>query len=138
MRSLVVEKIEHIGIAVESIEKMLPYYRDGLGLEYIGEELVAGQKVRVAFLEIGESRIELIEPTSDDSPIAKFLSKHGPGIHHLALRVDDIAAALKTHEENGAVLIDKEPRVGAHNTRIAFVHPKSTGGVLVELCQKPE
>lgn len=135
---MVVEKIEHIGIAVESIEKMLPYYRDGLGLEYSGEEVVTEQKVRVAFLEIGESRIELLEPTSEDSPVAKFLAKRGPGIHHVAVRVSDITAALKAHEENGAVLIDNEPRVGAHNMRIAFVHPRSTGGVLIELCQTPD
>ncbi|MHA2378969.1 MAG: methylmalonyl-CoA epimerase [Candidatus Thorarchaeota archaeon] len=133
-----VEKIEHIGIAVESIEKMLPYYRDGLGLEYSGEEVVAEQRVRVAFFEIGESRIELLEPTSDDSPVAKFLAKRGPGIHHVAVRVNDIKAALKAHEENGAELIDKEPRVGAHNMRVAFVHPRSTGGVLLELCQTPD
>lgn len=132
---MMVEKIEHIGIAVESIEELIPYYRDGLGLEYGGEEVVEGQKVRVAFFRIGESSIELLEPTSDDSPIAKFLAKRGPGIHHIAVRVDDIEQALKQHEAKGAQLIDREPRLGAHNMRIAFVHPKSTGGVLVELCQ---
>ena len=135
---MTVEKIEHIGIAVESIEAVLPYYRDCLGLEYKGSELVAGQKVRVAFLQLGESRIELIEPATEDSPVAKFLAKRGPGIHHVAIRVDNIEEALKQHEDSGARLIDREPRTGAHNTRIAFVHPKSTGGVLVELCQKPE
>jgi methylmalonyl-CoA/ethylmalonyl-CoA epimerase len=135
---MTVEKIEHIGIAVESIEKMLPYYRDGLGLEYRGEEIVEEQKVRVAFFGIGESSIELLEPTADDSPIASFLTKRGPGIHHIAVRVDDIEVALRQHEENGARLIDREPRLGAHNMRIAFVHPKSTGGVLVELCQKQD
>jgi methylmalonyl-CoA/ethylmalonyl-CoA epimerase len=133
---MAVEKIEHIGIAVESLEKMIPYYRDTLGLEYGGEEVVEEQKVRVAFLGIGESGIELLEPTSDESPIAKFLAKRGPGIHHVAVRVDNIEQALKQHEDNGACLIDSVPRVGAHDMRIAFVHPKSTGGVLVELCQK--
>ncbi|MHA2310131.1 MAG: methylmalonyl-CoA epimerase [Candidatus Thorarchaeota archaeon] len=135
---MTVEKIEHIGIAVESIEEMLPYYREGLGLEYGGEEVVEEQKVRVAFFGIGESSIELLEPTSEDSPIAKFLAKRGPGIHHIAVRVDNIEQALKRHEKSGARLIDREPRLGAHNMRIAFVHPKSTGGVLVELCQKPD
>jgi methylmalonyl-CoA/ethylmalonyl-CoA epimerase len=135
---MAVEKIEHIGIAVDSIEKMLPYYKDGLGLEYGGEEVIEEQKVRVAFLGIGESSIELLEPTSEDSPIASFLAKRGPGIHHMAVRVDDIEVALKQHEENGARLIDHEPRLGAHNMRIAFVHPKSTGGVLIELCQKQD
>jgi methylmalonyl-CoA/ethylmalonyl-CoA epimerase len=133
---MAVEKIEHIGIAVESLEKMIPYYRDTLGLEYGGEEVVEEQKVRVAFLGIGESGIELLEPTSDESPIAKFLAKRGPGIHHVAVRVDNIEQALKQHEDDGARLIDSVPRVGAHDMRIAFVHPKSTGGVLVELCQK--
>ncbi|MHA2004969.1 MAG: methylmalonyl-CoA epimerase [Candidatus Thorarchaeota archaeon] len=135
---MTVERIEHIGIAVESIEEMIPYYRDGLGLEYGGEEVVEEQKVRVAFFGIGESSIELLEPTSEDSAIAKFLAKRGPGIHHVAIRVDNIEQALKQHEDSGARLIDREPRAGAHNMRIAFVHPKSTGGVLVELCQKPE
>jgi methylmalonyl-CoA/ethylmalonyl-CoA epimerase len=131
-------KIEHIGIAVESIDEMVSYYRDGLGLEYGGEEVVEEQKVRVAFFGIGESSIELLEPTSEDSPIAKFLAKRGPGIHHIAVRVENIDEALKQHQANGARLIDNEPRTGAHNMRIAFVHPKSTGGVLVELCQKQE
>ncbi len=135
---MTVEKIDHIGIAVASIENVLPYYRDVLGLDYGGQEEVLEQKVRVAFLSIGESRIELLEPTSDDSPVAKFLSKRGSGIHHIAVRVDNIVDALQAHEKKGAVLIDKEPRVGAHNMRIAFVHPRSAGGVLIELCQKPE
>ncbi len=133
---MTVEKIDHIGIAVESIEEMLPYYRDSLGLDYKGSEVVAEQKVKVAFLQIGESRIELLEPTSDDSPVAKFLAKRGSGIHHISVLVDDIEEALTKHEENGAMLIDKEPRIGAHNMKIAFIHPKSTGGVLLELSQK--
>jgi len=133
---MTVEKIDHIGIAVESIESTLPYYRDSLGLEFKGEEVVIDQKVRVAFLQIGASRIELLEPTSEDSPIAKFLAKRGPGIHHISVLVDNIEEALAKHEENGAVLIDREPRIGAHNMKIAFIHPKSTGGVLLELSQK--
>jgi methylmalonyl-CoA/ethylmalonyl-CoA epimerase len=132
---MAVEKIAHIGIAVESIEQWIGFYRDVLGLEYGGSEEVPEQKVRVAFLTIGESSIELLEPTSDDSPIAKFLEKRGSGIHHIAILVDDIEATLAKHHEAGARLIDNEPRIGAHNMKIAFVHPKSSGGVLLELCQ---
>lgn len=131
-----VEKIDHIGIAVESIEKWLGFYRDVLGLDYDGSEEVSDQKVRVAFLKIGESRIELLEPTSDDSPITKFLEKRGGGIHHIAVKVDDIDVALSRHHEAGAQLIDNEPRIGAHNMRIAFIHPKASGGVLMELCEE--
>jgi len=130
-----IEKISHIGIAVESIEKWIGFYRDVLGLEYGGSEEVPEQKVRVAFLKIGESNIELLEPTSDDSPIAKFMEKRGSGIHHIAVQVDDIEAALARHHEAGAQLIDTEPRIGAHNMKIAFIHPKSSGGVLIELCE---
>ncbi|MBY8998179.1 MAG: methylmalonyl-CoA epimerase [Candidatus Thorarchaeota archaeon] len=131
-----VEKIDHIGIAVESIEKWLGFYTDVLGLDYTGSEEIEEQKVRVAFLKIGESQIELLEPTSDDSPIAKFIEKRGSGIHHIAVKVDDIDAALARHHEAGAHLIDKEPRTGAHNMRIAFIHPKTSGGVLLELCEE--
>jgi methylmalonyl-CoA/ethylmalonyl-CoA epimerase len=132
-----VEKIDHIGIAVDSIEKWLGFYKDILGLEYTGSEEITEQKVRVAFLTIGESQIELLEPTSDDSPIAKFIETRGGGIHHIAVKVDDIDAALARHHEAGARLIDSEARIGAHNMRIAFIHPKASGGVLLELCQKP-
>ena len=132
---MVVEKIAHIGIAVESIEQWIGFYRDVLGLEYGGSEEVPEQKVRVAFLTIGESSIELLEPTSDDSPIAMFLEKRGSGIHHIAIQVDDIEDALARHHEAGARLIDSTFRIGAHNMKIAFVHPKSSGGVLLELCQ---
>jgi len=132
-----VEKIDHIGIAVDSIEKWLGFYKDILGLEYTGSEEIAEQKVRVAFLTIGESQIELLEPTSDDSPIAKFIETRGGGIHHIAVKVDDIDEALARHHEAGARLIDSEARIGAHNMRIAFIHPKASGGVLLELCQEP-
>lgn len=132
-----IDKLDHIGIAVESIEEGLKYYRDVLGMEYLSEEEVTEQNVRVAFLKLGESRIELLEPTSSVSPIAKFLEKRGVGIHHIAILVDDIEAALSNHRKAGARLIDETPRVGAHNMLIAFVHPKSTGGVLLELCQRP-
>jgi len=132
---MAVEKIAHIGIAVESIEQWIGFYRDVLGLDYGGSEEVPEQKVRVAFLTIGESNIELLEPTSDDSPIAKFLEKRGSGIHHIAIQVDDIEVALARHKEAGARLIDNEPRIGAHKMKIAFIHPKASGGVLLELCE---
>jgi methylmalonyl-CoA/ethylmalonyl-CoA epimerase len=128
-------KINHIGVAVTCIEEALPYYRDQLGMNYEGEEVVAAQKVKVAFLQIGESRIELLEPTSDESPVAGFLKKNGPGMHHIAYEVDDLESALQKLEAQGVRLIDKEPRKGAHGTKIAFVHPKASGGVLTELCQ---
>jgi len=131
-----VEKIDHIGIAVESIDSWIGFYRDLLGLEHAGSDVVAEQKVRIAFLTIGESRIELLEPTSPESPIAGFLEKRGAGLHHIALRVDNIEEALARHKESGARLIDESPRIGAHGTKIAFVHPKSSGGVLLELCQE--
>jgi methylmalonyl-CoA/ethylmalonyl-CoA epimerase len=128
-------KINHIGVAVTCIEDALPYYRDQLGMNYEGEEVVAAQKVKVAFLQIGESRIELLEPTSDESPVAGFLKKNGPGMHHIAYEVDDLEGALRKLEAQGVRLIDKKPRKGAHGTKIAFVHPKASGGVLTELCQ---
>ena len=133
---MTVEKIDHIGIAVDSIEKWTGYYKDVLGMEYLGSEEVAEQKVRVAFFQIGDSKIELVEATSDDSPIANFLEKRGGGIHHIAVLVDDIEAAIARHQEAGAKLIDEKPRIGAHDMRLAFVHPKTSGGVLLELCQK--
>ena len=129
------KKISHIGIAVENIEAALPFYRDVLGLEFEGTEVVEEQKVKVAFLVIGESRIELLEPTAPDSPVAKFLEKNGPGIHHLAYQVEGLADRLASLKEQGVRLIDETPRLGAHHTRIAFLHPKASGGVLTELCE---
>jgi len=129
------KKINHIGIAVKSIEAALPLYRDVLGMVFEGTEEVAEQKVRVAFFAVGESRIELLEPTSADSPVAKFLEKNGEGTHHIAYEVEDLPAALAGLRAQGVRLIDETPRCGAHGTRIAFLHPKATGGVLTELCQ---
>ena len=129
------KKINHIGIAVTSIDETIPFYRDMLGMALLGIEEVAEQKVKVAMLQIGESKIELLEPTSPDSPVAKFLEKNGPGIHHLAYEVEDIDAAIAKLEREGTRMIDRTPRAGAHGARIAFVHPKSSGGVLTELCQ---
>lgn len=128
-------KINHIGIAVHSIDASLPFYRDVLGMAYEGAEEVAEQKVRVAFLAVGESRIELLEPTAPDSPVARFLEKNGEGTHHIAYEVDDLMAALAALKAQGVRLIDETPRGGAHGTRIAFLHPKASGGVLTELCQ---
>jgi methylmalonyl-CoA/ethylmalonyl-CoA epimerase len=128
-------KINHIGVAVKSIDETLPFYRDQLGMACLGTEEVAEQKVRVAMLQVGESKIELLEPTADDSPVAKFLEKNGPGVHHLAYEVADIEAAIAKMLADGARMIDEKPRQGAHGTRIAFVHPKSSHGVLTELCQ---
>lgn len=128
-------KINHIGIAVKNIEKSTALYRDVLGMTMEGTEEVAEQKVRVAFFAVGDSRIELLEPTSPDSPVAKFIEKNGEGIHHLAYEVDDLAAVLADLKTQGVRLIDEAPRCGAHGTRIAFLHPKATGGVLTELCQ---
>lgn len=128
-------KINHIGIAVTSLDEAIPFYRDNLGMAFKGIEEVAEQKVKVAFLQVGESKIELLEPTADESPIAKFLEKNGPGIHHLAYEVEDIEAAIARLEGEGARMIDRTPRNGAHGARIAFVHPKSSNGVLTELCQ---
>ena len=129
-------KINHIGIAVKSLETSIPFYRDQLGMSFEGTEEVTDQKVKVAFLVVGESRIELLEPTSDDSPIAKFLEKKGEGTHHIAYEVADIEAALTDLKEKGVRLIDETPRHGAHHSLIAFLHPKATGGVLTEICQK--
>jgi methylmalonyl-CoA/ethylmalonyl-CoA epimerase len=128
-------KIDHIGIAVQSIDATLPFYRDILNMPVVGVEEVAEQKVRVAMLGIGEAKIELLEPTSEESPIAKFLEKSGPGIHHIAYEVDDIESAIAGLLSKGARMIDEKPRGGAHGARIAFVHPKSSNGVLTELCQ---
>jgi methylmalonyl-CoA/ethylmalonyl-CoA epimerase len=129
-------KIDHIGIATRGIDEAARFYRDVLGLDMTETEDVAEQKVRVAMLPIGESRIELLEATSADSPISRFLEKRGPGIHHIAVRVDDIQTTLAGLKEKGARLIDEAPRLGAGGCLVAFVHPSSTGGVLLELVQK--
>lgn len=128
-------KINHIGIAVKSLENTIPFYRDNLGMTLAGIEEVAEQRVRVAMLKVGESMIELLEPTSEESPVAKFIEKNGPGIHHIAYEVADIETAIAALLDGGARMIDEKPRHGAHGTRIAFIHPKSSNGVLTELCQ---
>jgi len=128
-------KIDHIGIATGGIAEVANFYREALGLKIEEIEEVAEQKVRVAMLPIGESRIELLEPTTDDSPISKFLAKRGPGIHHIAIQVENIRESLRKMKEEGTRLIDEEPRNGAGGCLVAFVHPSSTGGVLVELVE---
>ncbi len=129
--------IEHIGIATEHLDEALAFWRDALGLSLVHTEEVAEQGVRVAMLPLGEPRIELLEPTHADSPVAKFIAKRGPGIHHIAVRVDDIRATLGRLKEQGARLIDETPRVGAEGCLVAFVHPASAGGVLLELVEHP-
>lgn len=133
-----IKKINHIGIAVTSLEKQIPFYRDVLRLEDLGQEDVADQKVRVAMFKVGEVKIELLEPTSNDSPIAKFLEKKGDGIHHIAYESDGIVEEISFFTDKGIDLLDKSPREGAHGTLIAFLHPKSTGRVLTEICQVKE
>ena len=131
-----ISKINHIGIAVSSLEASTPLYRDVLGLASLGVEEVPEQKVKVAMFAVGEVKIELLEPTSEDSPIAKYLEKNGEGIHHIAYESDGIVEELSAVEGKGVQLIDEKPRSGAHGMQIAFLHPKSTGKVLTEICQK--
>ncbi len=130
------KNVDHIGIAVTSLESIVNVYCDTLGLTLHGFEEVAEQKVRVAMFPVGESKLEFLEPTSPESPIAKFIEKKGQGVHHLALHVDDIEAKLSELKEKGVKLIDQTPRMGAGGKKIAFVHPAATGGILIELCQE--
>ena len=130
--------IEHIGIAVRSIEEQLPYYEEILGLKCYNIETVEDQKVKTAFFKVGQTKIELLEPTSEDSTIAKFIENRGEGVHHIAYATNGIKKALAKADEKGVQLIDKEPRKGAEGLNIAFLHPKSTGRVLTELCEHPE
>ena len=131
-------KVDHIGVATRSIEESLKFWRDALGLEVKHTETVEEQGVYVAMLPAGEPRVELLEPTGPASPVAKFLEKRGPGIHHVAVRVSDIRAALARLKREGARLIDEEPRVGAGGCLVAFVHPSASGGVLLELVEHAE
>ncbi len=129
-------KIDHIGIATKEITESLKFWQDSLDMELVHTELVEDQQVRVAMLPVGETNIELLEPTSEDSPISKFLERRGAGIHHIAVEVENIVSALEKLRSNGAQLIDETPKIGAGGCLIAFVHPKSSGGVLLELVQK--
>ena len=127
--------LDHIGIAVSNLETALAFYRDALGLDIDAPEEVASQRVRAHFIPAGAAALELLEATADDSPIAKYVAKRGPGLHHITLRVDDIAAALAQLKARGVRLIDEAPRPGAHGSLVAFIHPASAHGVLVELKQ---
>jgi len=129
-------KIDHIGIAVRDLQQQITFYQDVMGLRCTAVEEVADQKVRVAMFPVGDVRLELLQPTSEDSPIAKFLEKKGEGVHHIAYQVDDIEKQLHIFEEKDVQLIDKAPRKGAEGLNIAFLHPKSTFGVLTEICEE--
>jgi len=129
-------KIDHLGIAVNSIDEGKNFWSEVLGLAFEGTETVAEQKVTTAFFPVGESEVELLESTAPDGPIAKYMEKKGAGVQHIAFRVADIEAALAELKEKGVRLIDEKPRMGAGGAKIAFLHPKATGGVLVELCER--
>ncbi len=133
-----VNKLDHIGIAVNNLEESVKFYEEILGLKLQGIETVEEQKVKVAFLPLGDTEIELLEGTSPDSPVAKFIENKGQGVQHLAFKVDNIEKVLEEMKEKGIRLIDEKPRYGAGGARIAFLHPKSTNGVLVELCERKE
>lgn len=128
--------LDHIGIAVADLDAALAFYRDALGLEISVPHEVPTEKVRATFVPVGGPSLELLEPTAPDSTIQRFIDRHGPGIHHLTLRVADLSAALARLKARGVRLIDEQPRAGAHGSRVAFVHPAGTGGVLVELTQE--
>lgn len=132
------KKINHIAIAVNNIEEAAKFYQDILGLNLSGVEVVTAQKTRVGFFKIGESNIELVQPAEPDSPLVKFLETRGQGIHHICFEVGDVEAEVRAYLEKGATLIDQKPRPGAHHTKVAFVHPKSSNGVLIELCELPK
>lgn len=131
-------KINHIGIAVKSLKEHIPFYQNVLKMEFLGTEEVPEQKVKVAMFQIGEVKIELLEPTSDESSIAIFLEKKGEGMHHIAYQTEDIEGEIKNIGDNDLKMIDKTPRMGAHETKIAFIHPKSSGRVLTELTEVKE
>jgi methylmalonyl-CoA/ethylmalonyl-CoA epimerase len=131
------KKINHIAVAVNNLEEAARFYQNVLGLNLSGVEVVTAQKTKVGFFKIGESNIELVQPSETDSPLVKFLETKGQGIHHVCFEVDDIEAEMKTLLENGATMVDQKPRPGAHDSRVAFIHPKSSNGVLIELCEFP-
>lgn len=131
-----IKKVDHIGVAVKSLADTLPFYTNVLKLELLGIEEVESQKVKVAFLKAGETKLELLEPTAVDSSIARFIEKRGEGIHHVALGVESIEERIIEIKEKGIRMIDDEPRLGAGGAQIAFMHPKSASGVLFELCEK--
>jgi len=129
------KKIHHVAVAVDNLDEAAKFYQNVLGLDLAGVEVVSAQKTKVGFFKIGASNIELVQPAEPDSPLDKFLKTKGQGMHHLCFEVDDIEAEIKNLLENGATMIDQKPRPGAHNSRVAFVHPKSSSGVLIELVE---
>ena len=131
-------KINHVAIAVNNLEEVAKFYQNVLGLKLTNVEVVTAQKTKAGFFKIGESNIELVQPSEPDSPLVKFLETKGQGIHHICFEVDDIESAVKALQEKGAIMIDQKPRLGAHNTKVAFIHPKSSIGVLIELCELPK
>lgn len=131
----IAKAVNHIGIAVSSIAAHRDFYEKALGAEYLGEEIVADQKVKVGFFKVGDVKLELLEPTDPESTIAKFIEKKGEGLHHVAYTVDSIEARIAELKAGGIRMIDEVPRNGAHHTRIAFLHPKSSAGILTELCE---
>jgi methylmalonyl-CoA/ethylmalonyl-CoA epimerase len=132
------KKINHIAIAVSDIEESAKFYQNVLGLSLSDVEVVPAQKTRAGFFRIGEMNIELVQPSETDSPLVKFLETKGQGIHHICFEVDDVEAEVSTFLEKGATMVDQKPRPGAHQTKVAFVHPKSSSGVLIELCELPK
>ena len=132
-----IKKIDHIAIAVPDLEETATLYEELLGRSLDGVEEVEGMDTKVGFFPVGESHIELVQPTKEETGLAKFLAARGPGIHHICLEVDDIEADLKAYKAKGIKLIDETPRKGAHGTKVGFIHPKATGGVLIELCELP-
>jgi len=135
---MMVKKIDHIGIAVKSIEEARNLFEDIFNLKIIGEEIIEEQKVKVAFIPLGDSELELLESTLPDGPIARFIEKKGEGIQHIAFKVDNLESILSELKEKGIRLIDEKPRYGAGGAKIAFLHPKSTNGMLIELCERNE
>jgi len=133
-----IRRVDHIAIAVRNLEEAAQFYQDVMGLTLSGVEVVTAQKTRVGFFKIGETHIELVEPAAADSPLVKFLETKGQGIHHICFEVDDIDAEVKKYIEKGATMVDTKPRPGAHNTKVAFIHPKSSSGVLIELNEFPK
>jgi methylmalonyl-CoA/ethylmalonyl-CoA epimerase len=132
----VIKKVDHIGIAVKDLDETLKFYENVLGIKAQGNEVIEEQKVRVAFLPIGDTEIELLESTEENGPISKFIEKKGEGIQHIAYKVDDIDKAIEEMKSKGIRMIDEKPRYGAGGAKIAFLHPKSTFGVLIELCER--
>ncbi len=133
-----IKTINHIAVAVNNLEESTQFYQAVMGLALSGVEIVAAQKTKVGFFKIGETNIELVQPSEPDSPLVKFLESKGQGIHHICFEVDDIEAEIKNFLAKGATMVDQKPRPGAHQTKVAFVHPKSSGGVLIELCEYPK